>query len=250
MSNMAIYMTYCVNQGVAINVLQSMRDKNPELASHLQRLRDDPAVRNLDLSSYLLVPMQRMTKYPLLIRQILQYTDTGHDRSEIEQALNIAEAVLNNINETIREQEGRERLKMISQDLWVGQGRLDLTAPTRYMGQRQLLKEGMLAKAKSGRKLRSFLCSDIIVLTDDTAKTLYRMPIPLAGVQVKELAGGRDDMTFQIALAYPRGGDVISLRAISVRECHLWMQMIDDASRRCREAEKRAARSVRRSVEY
>jgi hypothetical protein len=43
------------------------------------------------------------------------------------------------------------------------------------MGQRQLLKEGVLSKAKSGRKLRSFLCSDIIVLTDDTAKTLYRM---------------------------------------------------------------------------
>jgi hypothetical protein len=43
------------------------------------------------------------------------------------------------------------------------------------MGQRQLLKEGVLFKAKSGRKLRGFLCSDIIVLTDDTAKSLYRM---------------------------------------------------------------------------
>ena len=43
------------------------------------------------------------------------------------------------------------------------------------MGQRKLLREGILFKAKSGRKLRAFLCSDIIVLTDDTAKTLYRM---------------------------------------------------------------------------
>jgi actin cytoskeleton-regulatory complex protein PAN1 len=52
----------------------------------------------------------------------LQYTGAAQDRSKIEQALNIAETVLNNINETIREQEGRERLKTISQDLWVGQG--------------------------------------------------------------------------------------------------------------------------------
>jgi actin cytoskeleton-regulatory complex protein PAN1 len=51
-----------------------------------------------------------------------------------------------------------------------------------------------------------------------------------------------DDMTFQIALAYPRGGDAVSLRATSIRDCQLWMQMIDDASRRCREAEKRAVR--------
>jgi len=42
------------------------------------------------------------------------------------------------------------------------------------MGQRQLLKEGVLCKAKRGRKLRPFLCSDIKVLTDNTAKTLYR----------------------------------------------------------------------------
>lgn len=43
------------------------------------------------------------------------------------------------------------------------------------MGPRKLMKEGVLLKAKSGRKLRAFLCSDIMVLTDDAAKTLYRM---------------------------------------------------------------------------
>ena len=30
-------------------------------------------------------------------------------------------------------------------------------------------------KAKSGRKLRAFLCSDILVLTEETTKSLYRM---------------------------------------------------------------------------
>lgn len=53
--------------------------------------------------------------------------------------------------------------------------RLDLTEPTRHMGARKLLKEGVLMKAKSGRRLRAFLCSDILVLTEETAKTLYRM---------------------------------------------------------------------------
>lgn len=53
--------------------------------------------------------------------------------------------------------------------------RLDLLAPTRYMGERRLLREGVLLKAKSGRKLRGFLCSDILVLTEETAKNLYRM---------------------------------------------------------------------------
>jgi len=43
------------------------------------------------------------------------------------------------------------------------------------MGTRKLLKEGLLVKSKSGRKLQGFLCSDILVLTDYNMKTLYRM---------------------------------------------------------------------------
>ncbi len=90
-------------------------------------------------------------------------------------SVEVAESILDHINETIREQEGREVLRTISQHLWIGQGRLDLTAPTRNMGQRKLLKDGVLCKAKSGRRLHAFLCSDILVLTDATAKNLYRM---------------------------------------------------------------------------
>ena len=40
----------------------------------------------------------------------------------MEISLGIAESLLAHINETIREQEGRERLKTISRDLWIGQG--------------------------------------------------------------------------------------------------------------------------------
>ena len=36
MSNMAVYMEYCVNQSNAIKILQSLRESKPELASHLQ----------------------------------------------------------------------------------------------------------------------------------------------------------------------------------------------------------------------
>ena len=47
------------------------------------------------------------------------------------------------------------------------------------MGSRKLLKEGILLKAKSGRKLRAFLCNDIIVLTEAATKSLYRMVCPI-----------------------------------------------------------------------
>ncbi|KAH9019377.1 hypothetical protein EDB84DRAFT_1517396 [Lactarius hengduanensis] len=245
LTNMTTYRAYCVNQANAIRTLQSLRDRNADLAAHLQRLREDPAVRNLDLSSYLLVPMQRITRYPLLIKQIMQYTEPDDDRALTEHALRTAERILGDINEAVREQEGRERLKLLSQYLWLGQGRLDLTAPTRHLGNRKLLREGLLNKAKSGRKLRVFLCNDILILTDEPGKTLYRMPIPLTEIRVDEDPRHRDEVSFQLSIAYPRGGDKITLRATSSRERHHWMTDIEMTSWKCREAEKAAALKAR-----
>lgn len=250
-----------------------MRDSNADLATQLQRLRDDPSARNLDLSHYLLVPMQRLTRYPLLIRQILQYTDHSsttntsiqtvtngqppgvsiqlpgddEERKNISTALKAAQKILEHVNETIREQEGRERLGEISKDLWIGQGHLDLTAPTRHLGPRKLVKEGIISKAKSGRKLRLFLCSDILVLTHEGGKGLYRVPIPLNEVQIKGSRNEREDSLLRLHLTYPRGGDTIVLRAISTKEALSWKDAIERASRRAKDGERRAVKALRAS---
>ena len=191
-SLLTLLQQYCVNQSNAIKILQSIREANSELAAKLQHIREnDPSVRSLDLSSYLLIPMQRLTRYPLLIRQILHYTEPSSDRDKIENSLIAAEMVLAAINESIREQEGQERLAELSKELWVGHGHMDLTAPTMFMGPRRLLKEGLLVKAKSGRRLRVVLCTDFLILVEEANKTVYRDPMPLSDVAIHELPGGR-----------------------------------------------------------
>ncbi|KAF8959742.1 hypothetical protein BDZ97DRAFT_1836791 [Flammula alnicola] len=217
----------------------------PNMAVYMQLRDENPAVRNLDLSSYLLAPMQRVTRYPLLIKQIEKYTEVGEEYEAIKTAHDMAEKLLEHINETIRQQEGYQTLKEISQNLWIGQGRLDLTAPTPHMGPRRLIKQGVLFKAKSGRKLHAFLCSDILVLLDDSMKNLYRMPIPLAHAQVKE-SGSRDETAFQISQLYPRGGDTLALRAVSPRDCQQWVHEIGYSGKRARHAEERAGRKSSR----
>lgn len=245
MGNMAVYTPYCVNQSIATKILQTIRASNPDVASRLQRLKDDPVCRNLDLSSYLLIPMQRITRYPLLLRQILNYTQSETERKQLEWAIATTERILDSINETIRENEGAERLAEVSRDLYIGEGRLDLTARTKYLGKRKLVKEGEVTKAKSGRKLHLILCNDVLVLLDAAARSLYRMPIPLSELKIREAPG--DDLGFQLALAYPRGGDIISVKATSARDCHQWMQAISQASEYCKSVEQRAERRKSRS---
>ncbi|PPQ91776.1 hypothetical protein CVT25_000421 [Psilocybe cyanescens] len=219
--HMGVYMEYCVNQSTAIKVLQSLRDSNPELASHLQHLRDENPT-------------------------ILHYTEVGKEHDGIATARDMAEKLLEHINETIRDQEGYETLKKISQNLWIGQGRLDLTAPTRFMGPRRLVKQGVLFKAKSRKKLHGFLCSDILVLLDESMTNLYRMPIALAHAQVKDGGKGMYDTAFTITQAYPRGGDAVALRALSARDCQQWVHEIVYGGKRARHAEERPVRKIGR----
>lgn len=64
--------------------------------------------------------MQRITRYPLLLRQILQYTSSDQDLSAVQTALNEAENITAAINESVRDAEGDERLRVLSEDLWIG----------------------------------------------------------------------------------------------------------------------------------
>lgn len=53
----------------------------------------------MDLESHLLKPMQRVTKMPLLLRQILKYTPENHpDRLDLIEAARVIDDILAKIN--------------------------------------------------------------------------------------------------------------------------------------------------------
>lgn len=64
--------------------------------------------------------MQRITRYPLLLKQIAHYTRPDQDLELVQKAKGYAETTVAHINENVREAEGNERLRVLSDDLWVG----------------------------------------------------------------------------------------------------------------------------------
>lgn len=56
-----------------------------------------------------------------------------------------------------------------------------------------------------------------------------------------------DDLAFSLSTSYPRGGNTMTLRAGSARECQQWMKAIADARYACVEAEKRHVRRQSRA---
>lgn len=161
------FMRYCANHRNASTILMRKMTESQPLLDFLTQAKSKPSCRGLDLSSFLLQPLQRITRYPLLIKKILEYTDHDHiDHLLLSEALVSTEGFLDRINEAIRNSETKERLediqfKMATSDSSEG---IVLTSETKYLGQRQLVHEGQLRKAKSGRKLYMYLCNDLLLL--------------------------------------------------------------------------------------
>jgi hypothetical protein len=78
----------------------------------------DPRCRQLDIGSYLLEPMQRITRYPLLIKQILHYTEKSSvDSQELVECLSMAESLLKRANEAAREQDSNARMSELQNQI-------------------------------------------------------------------------------------------------------------------------------------
>ena len=78
----------------------------------------DARCRQLDIGSFLLEPMQRITRYPLLIKQILHYTPKEHQDSQyLRDSLAISENLLKRANEAAKEQESTDRLKELQSQI-------------------------------------------------------------------------------------------------------------------------------------
>lgn len=185
---LSIYKPYCLNQTNASRMLASLRNQDPAVKDVL-----NTRVNGLGLEHFLLEPMQRLARYPLLLQQILKYTSADDaDFADLRGALQLSQGVLNETNEGLRAQEDEEKLGFLSDNLIFPDDqsiRLDLTAPTRLLGPRHLLKEGMLVKGyghkrQSKRKeLQTYLFNDFVLFTTASVGHGLKDRLAVAGQQ-------------------------------------------------------------------
>jgi hypothetical protein len=97
-----VYRPYCTNQANAASMLEDLKASD----SRTRDILNTTKVADLDLEHYLLLPMQRLTRYPLLLSQILKHTDPASEECRrIKHCVAVAESVLTATNEAIREEE-------------------------------------------------------------------------------------------------------------------------------------------------
>ncbi|XP_050511930.1 uncharacterized protein LOC114329403 [Diabrotica virgifera virgifera] len=92
--------TYCVRQGAASLLLASL-EKEKELLRIFLRVSqmENTMLRRMNLNSFLMVPVQRVTKYPLLLARLYKVTPSHYDnKEELKEAQHKIELHLNHMN--------------------------------------------------------------------------------------------------------------------------------------------------------
>ncbi|KAJ8922446.1 hypothetical protein NQ315_004393 [Exocentrus adspersus] len=92
--------TYCIRQGAASLLLASL-EKDKELLRIFLRVSqmENTMLRRMNLNSFLMVPVQRVTKYPLLLARLFKVTPPHHDtRDQLKEAQHKIELHLNHMN--------------------------------------------------------------------------------------------------------------------------------------------------------
>eukprot|EP01103_Thecamoeba_quadrilineata_P003096 TRINITY_DN12919_c0_g1_i1.p1 TRINITY_DN12919_c0_g1~~TRINITY_DN12919_c0_g1_i1.p1 ORF type:complete len:871 (+),score=169.84 TRINITY_DN12919_c0_g1_i1:170-2782(+) len=109
-----LYAVYCTNHPEAVLMLDSCRKNFNKLDSFLKEQQENPLCRGLPLNGFLIKPVQRVTKYPLLLKELKKYTESTHsDYKNLEQAIFRCETILSDINSYQIAMENHHRLLRI-----------------------------------------------------------------------------------------------------------------------------------------
>ncbi|KAM6949530.1 rho guanine nucleotide exchange factor 11 [Aplochiton taeniatus] len=153
----------CSQQSQALELIKNKQRKDPRFAHIIQECEASPHCRRLQLKDLLVSEMQRLTKYPLLLDNIIKHTDAGSsDLPPLRRAQACCRGILQAVNEVVRETEHRQRLSQY-------QRRLDAAPPFKSLDltSKRMIHEGPLTWKVSKDKtleIQAVLLSDLLVL--------------------------------------------------------------------------------------
>ncbi|XP_054264037.1 intersectin-1 isoform X2 [Macrosteles quadrilineatus] len=239
---MTVYVRFCSCQLTAAAQLQRLTEQSEQFRQLVRRCQADPRTKGMPLSSFLIKPMQRITKYPLLIQKIVESTPVDHpDYTYLIEALAKAEEFCTQVNEGVREKENSDRLEWLQKHVSFDglEERLVFNSLTNSVGPRKFLHFGSLTKTKSGKELVGFLMNDFLLLAQPSRPLgqsfsfdrhshvrfkIYRKPFLLSELVIHQ---GTEVLDTEVRLEY--GGHVTSLTVTSSTERGLWLRRLTQA---------------------
>uniref|UniRef100_A0A665U9A7 Rho guanine nucleotide exchange factor (GEF) 12b n=1 Tax=Echeneis naucrates TaxID=173247 RepID=A0A665U9A7_ECHNA len=242
--------TFCCNQPSALELIKTKKKKDQRFNLFMQEAESNRLCRRLQLKDIIPVEMQRLTKYPLLLDNIVKYTEDGEEKKKVKKAGECCKKILNHVNQAVKEAENIQRLKEYQRRLDISslkqnENPMILELKNLDLTKRKMVHEGPLSWKVNKDKtieLYTILLEDILVLLQkqderlvlkfhgknpasaaDT-KNIFSPIIKLNTVLVRPVA--TDNKSFFMLSMSENGPQIYELMAQTVSDQRTWQCLI------------------------
>lgn len=187
------FIVYGSNQLAGKFEFERERSLNPYFAKFVDETERRKESRKLELNGYLTKPTTRLARYPLLLENVLKYTEDGNqDKKDIPKAMAMIRDLLTRVNAESGKAENRFNLKQLHEQLrFRPNERVDLKLTE---DGRELLYKGTLKKSPTDPSdISAYLFDHAMLLVrvkmvgKKEEVKVYRRPIPLELLSIKEM---------------------------------------------------------------
>eukprot|EP00727_Mastigamoeba_balamuthi_P001128 m51a1_g11011 putative domain containing protein (647) ;mRNA; f:375069-377387 len=187
-----LYIEYCYNQVKGSEILSASM-KSSKFKDLIEKIQSNHAsLKNLDLGAFLIKPTQRITKYPLFLRDLVRLTNTDHpDYKNLCEAADAMNKVLQDINKRTRELETIAVInKIVPYMSWRSDPHVDLV-----LSASQLHMEGKVtscvvdhADSDTDKGNRVLLFNNVLLVCRSASKESWSelVSIPTASLQLRQ----------------------------------------------------------------
>jgi RHO1 GDP-GTP exchange protein 1/2 len=172
---------------------ENERSLNPYFGKFVDETERRKESRKLELNGYLTKPTTRLARYPLLLENVLKYTDPSNkDTDDIPKAMKMIRDLLTRVNTESGKAENRFNLKRLHEQLrFRPNERVDLKLTDEG---RELIYKGTLKKTPSDPSdIQAYLFDHAMLLVrikmvgKKEEVKVYRRPIPLELLAIREM---------------------------------------------------------------
>ncbi|XP_053173665.1 rho guanine nucleotide exchange factor 19 [Scomber japonicus] len=194
-----VYLPYVTNQAYQEQTYQRLLHENPRFPAILARLEEDPICQRLPLTSFLILPFQRITRLKMLVENILKRTTPGsRDEDTATKAFNELKKIIKECNSSVQSMKRMEELIHLNKKINFEGKIFPLISQSRWLVKHgELLEVDTQMMSISGSKLKLptkpvylHLFNDCLLLSrrKDTWKFMVFVHAKIGELKVKDLS--------------------------------------------------------------
>ncbi|KAJ0068079.1 hypothetical protein NL108_015557 [Boleophthalmus pectinirostris] len=252
-----MYGEFCSHHKEAVNIFKDLQQQNKKLQNFVKQQSNNILVKRREVPEFILLVTQRITKYPVLLERILQYTKQGsQEYQDLSSALVHIRDIISAVDMTVNKYEKSQELQEVLT-------RLENKSIAKLKNDKVFSKQDLCSKHRvlqhkglvywktaTGRlkDTLALLLTDVLVFLQEkdqrfTFAAVDQKPpvIPLQKLIVREVANEERGM-FLIS-ASSVGPEMYEVHTISREERNAWMRQIRQAVESCPEEEEQEERS-------